>query len=303
MGQSESSLRQTTLRHHIGCVGVGIHSGARVAVTLRPAGPGDGIRFVRIDRAERPMIPGTLDAVVQADACIVLGNAAGARIAAVEHLMAAFALCDIDNAVVEVSGPEIPVLDGSASPFTFLIECAGRVEQEELRSAVELDRGGALSWNDAEISLTPADELHMESEVGHYSPVIERQRLALGGPVELLKTDLAAARDVVLGPMPAGVVPPGPIRIDASGVLNPEGLRFDDEVARHDLLDTLGALRLLGVVPAVRLSSRDAGHAIRIELLRVVTGRPGAGEAVPHARGHVRGAHQRSPMAALASSA
>ncbi len=130
MGQSESSLRQTTLRHHIGCVGVGVHSGARVAVTLRPAGPDEGIRFVRIDRAERPTIPGTLGAVVEAEACIVLGNAAGARIAAVEHLMAAFALCDIDNAVVEVSGPEIPVLDGSASPFTFLIECAGRMEQE-----------------------------------------------------------------------------------------------------------------------------------------------------------------------------
>ncbi len=303
MGQSESSLRQTTLRHHIGCVGVGVHSGARVAVTLRPAGPGEGIRFVRIDRAERPTIPGTLDAVVEAEDCVVLGNAAGARIAAVEHLMAAFALCDIDNAVVEVSGPEIPVLDGSASPFTFLIECAGRVEQEAHRSSVDIASGGALSWGEAEISLAPAEALHLQCEVDRYSPAIGRQRLVLDGPAELLKTDIAAARDVVLGHMPVGVVPPGPIRIDATRVLNPEGLRFDDEVARHDLLDTLGALRLLGAVSKIELSSRNATHAIRIELLRMVTGLPTAGRHVEPMRGRARAGHQQAALTALASSA
>ncbi len=306
MAPSESSLRQTTLRHHIGCVGVGIHSGARVAVTLRPAGPDEGIRFLRIDRADRPTIAATLGSVVEADACIVLGNAAGARIAAVEHLMAAFALCDIDNATVEVSGPEIPVLDGSASPFTFLIECAGRLEQDEPRRTVELARGATLSRGEAEISLTPAQDLRFTSDVGLYAPALGRQRLALAGSIELLKAELAAARDVVVGPVPIGVVLPGPIRLDASGVVSPEGLRFENEVARHDLLDALGALRLLGGIPMAHLVSRDASHALRIELLRTVTGDLSMGQDVQDsglARGAGAGGRQRSAVQALASSA
>ena len=129
---------QRTLRHAIGCVGVGLHSGARTALTLHPAEIGHGIRFRRADRPGTATIAAVYDNVVDTTLCTTLGLPGGPRVAMVEHILAAFAACEIDNALIDVSGPEIPVMDGSAQPFVFLIECAGIVEQDEDRPVIEV---------------------------------------------------------------------------------------------------------------------------------------------------------------------
>ena len=129
---------QRTLRNPIGCVGTGLHTGAKVSLTLHPAEPDSGVRFVRYDRPGGSTIPARFDQVCDTTMCTALGDAAGRAVGPVEHLMAALAICEIDNVLVEVSGPELPIMDGSAQPFVFLIECAGH---DRAGAAAPLDRG------------------------------------------------------------------------------------------------------------------------------------------------------------------
>ena len=147
-GDVRYDLPQRTLRHSIGCVGVGLHSGARVALTLHPAPVGHGIRFRRLDRPGSAPIPARFDCVVDTAMCVTLGLPGGPRVAMVEHLMAAMAACEITNAMVEVSGPELPVMDGSAQPFVFLMECAGVDEQPGERPVIEVVRPVSVSSDD-----------------------------------------------------------------------------------------------------------------------------------------------------------
>jgi UDP-3-O-[3-hydroxymyristoyl] N-acetylglucosamine deacetylase len=147
---------QRTLRNVIGCVGVGLHTGAKVSLTLNPAPADSGIVFLRKDRPGEAPIEALFHRVCDTTMCTTLGRPGGAMVSTVEHLMAALAACEIDNALIEVGGPEVPVMDGSAQPFVFLIECAGIAEQDAPRRQIEILKPVAVTAHGKSARLEPA---------------------------------------------------------------------------------------------------------------------------------------------------
>src|ERR1700722_5131100 len=177
-----ATWRQRTLKAPIGCVGVGLHSGLRVNMTLRPARADHGVVFRRTDLGIE--IPARFDHVVDTRLATVLGLDDGtARIGTVEHLMAALAGSLIDNVMVEVDGPELPILDGSAAPYQFLLDCAGSVEQEAPRTVIHVNRRVHVSEGDAFAEFRPASpgrtHLHMAMSIDFSAAAIGRQALSL----------------------------------------------------------------------------------------------------------------------------
>ena len=170
---------QRTLRSPIGCVGVGLHTGAKVSMTLHPAAPDSGIRFVRHDQPGAPAVPARYDAVCDTTMCTTLGRPGGTMVATVEHLMAALAACEIDNVVVEVSGPELPIMDGSAQPFVFLIECAGVVDQHRPRRWIEVVKPVSVGSHGKLALLEPFDGLQIDCEIRFEHPLIDNQSLGI----------------------------------------------------------------------------------------------------------------------------
>src|ERR1700728_3279946 len=153
---SIQAIWQRTLKAPIGCVGIGLHSGRRVSLNLRPAGPGHGIVFRRTDLGRN--IPARFDHVVDTQLATVLADPhwASVRVGTVEHLMAALSALGIDNVLVELDGPEVPVLDGSAAPFVFLLDCAGVTEQSTPRAHIEIRRPVRVAEGDAFAELRPS---------------------------------------------------------------------------------------------------------------------------------------------------
>jgi UDP-3-O-[3-hydroxymyristoyl] N-acetylglucosamine deacetylase len=170
--------RQKTLKRAIPCRGVGLHSGAIVSMLLRPAPADTGIRFLRTDVTDRdPWIAARYDRVVDTRLCTVIGNEAGVRVGTIEHLMAALAGCEIDNAVVEIDAAEVPVMDGSSEPFVFLIDCAGTVEQDAPRRAVAVRRTVTVGDAARGLTLAPADAFSVDFEIDFASAVVARSTI------------------------------------------------------------------------------------------------------------------------------
>jgi UDP-3-O-[3-hydroxymyristoyl] N-acetylglucosamine deacetylase len=275
-----TAWRQRTLKAPIGCVGVGLHSGLRVNLTLRPAQPGHGIIFRRTDLGIG--IPARFDHVVDTRLATVLGLADGiARIGTVEHLMAALVGSAIDNVLIEVDGPELPILDGSAAPFLFLLDCAGSIEQDAPRSVIQVRRPVRVSDGDAFAELRPAKPgstgLDMALSIDFAAAAIGRQALSLGLTPESFRHELARARTFTLAEeidqmRAAGYARGGSLDnavvVDQARVLNPAGLRMRDEFARHKLLDAVGDLALAGGPLCGRFIAHRSGHALNNRLLR-----------------------------------
>jgi UDP-3-O-[3-hydroxymyristoyl] N-acetylglucosamine deacetylase len=274
--------RQRTLKASIGCVGVGLHSGLRVNMTLRPAPARHGIVFRRTDLDVD--IPARFDHVVDTRLATVLGLEDGtARVGTVEHLMAALAGSHIDNAVIEVDGPELPILDGSAAPYLFLLDCAGSVEQEAPRPMILVHRWVRVSDGDAFAELRPpapgSTGLDMAISIDFSAAAIGRQALSLDLTPESFRRELARARTFTLAQeieqmRAAGLALGGSLDnavvVDDARVLNPAGLRMPDEFARHKLLDAVGDLALAGVQICGRFVAHRSGHALNNRLLRAL---------------------------------
>jgi UDP-3-O-[3-hydroxymyristoyl] N-acetylglucosamine deacetylase len=272
---------QRTLKAAIHCVGVGLHSGRHVTMVLQPAAANTGIVFRRIDLGID--IPARFDAVVDTKLCTVLAapDAPEARIGTVEHVMAALTACGIDNAVVEVDGPEIPVLDGSAAPFVFLIDCAGIVEQAEPRRVIEVLRTVTVSDGESFIEIRPATVggFELAVSIAFDAPAIGRQALSLRVGDSVFRQDLAPARTFALatdiaGLQAAGLAQGGSLEnavvVDGARVLNPGGLRMADEFVRHKMLDMVGDLALAGAALRARVVAHRPGHALNNRLLRAL---------------------------------
>jgi UDP-3-O-[3-hydroxymyristoyl] N-acetylglucosamine deacetylase len=240
--------RQRTFRHVIGCVGVGLHSGARVGLTLRPAEAGTGVRFRRADRPGTAAIPARLDHLREGPSGAGLGAGGTPTVRAVEHLMAALLACEIDNALVEISGPELPLMDGSARPFVLLIECAGTVEQDAPVAQLELLRPIAVAEEGRQARLEPAAGLHLAMD----DVATPTRSFAFSFSPEACKRELVAARE------------PGCLG-NGDGNLDP---RFADEPARHAALDALGDLALMPARLHARYVGTAADAALRRRLLR-----------------------------------
>jgi UDP-3-O-[3-hydroxymyristoyl] N-acetylglucosamine deacetylase len=274
---------QRTLKAPIGCVGVGLHSGRRINLNLRPAEPNHGIVFRRIDLGRD--IPARFDRVVDTRLATVLGDEhwASARIGTVEHLMAALAALGVDNVLVELDGPELPALDGSAAPFVFLLDCAGIVEQSAPRSHIEIRRPVRVSDGEAFAELRPATTgqtgLDMALSIDFAAVAIGRQALSLRLTPDSFRSELARARTFTLAEdvaqlRAAGLAQGGSLDnavvVDQARILNPGGLRMDDEFARHKLLDAVGDLALAGAPLAGRFIAHRTGHALNNRLLRAL---------------------------------
>ncbi len=273
---------QRTVRTAIGCAGVGLHCGQRVALTLRPAEPNAGIVFRRVDLGID--IPARFDTVVDTQLSTVIGRIGDprVRVSTVEHLMAALSAAGVDNAVVELDGPEVPVLDGSAAPFLFLLDCAGIETQAAPRRLIEVLRPVRVEEGEAFAELRPAGAeggLSLAVSIDFTAPAIGRQALSLPLLAGAFRREVAAARtfalaDEVEALRGAGFGRGGSLSnavvVDGARVLNPEGLRMADEFVRHKLLDAVGDLGLAGAALRGRLVAHRPGHTLNNRLLQAL---------------------------------
>lgn len=265
---------QQTLKTAIGCRGIGLHSGQKVMMTLRPGPVDTGIVFRRTDvNAE---IRANWANAVDSALCTTLSNTEGITVGTVEHLIAALAGAEIDNAIVELDGPEVPIMDGSSAPFLFLIECAGIVEQHAARRAIKVLKNVSVIENGATAALFPDHGFSMSFEIDFDNPLIRRQDICLVFDAETFKTELSQARtfgllDEVDRLRRAGFARGGSLAnavvVGHDHVLNTGGLRYGDEFVRHKLLDAFGDLYLAGGPLIGHFRGVRSGHAHTRRLL------------------------------------
>jgi len=280
---SSTPVSQQTIKTAICCTGTGLHTGARVNVSLHPAEPGTGIVFRRADLGVE--IPARFDLVCDTRLCTVLraSDRPDARIGTVEHLMAALIASGITNVVVEVDGPELPVLDGSAEPWMFLLDCAGKAEQAAPLVEIEVLRPVRVEEGEAYVELRPgvAGCLELSLAIEFSAVAIGRQALNMTLRGDAFR-DIARARTFALaheidGLRAAGLAKGGSLDnavvVDGSRVLNPCGLRMQDEFVRHKLLDAVGDLALGGVLRG-RFIGHRSGHALNNRVLRALFADP-----------------------------
>ncbi|MCA1939649.1 MAG: UDP-3-O-acyl-N-acetylglucosamine deacetylase [Caenispirillum bisanense] len=273
--------RQRTLKSAISCTGIALHSGQKVTMTLQPAPADTGIVFRRTDIAGRNAeIPALWNAVADSRLCTVIANDQGVTVATIEHLMAALAGCGLDNAVVELNGPEVPIMDGSSAPFVFLVECAGTVEQDATRKVIRIRREVAVRNGETVAALTPGrGGLTVDFEIDFTARAIGRQRDAFLVTPATFKQDIARARTFgMLEDIPkmraAGLGLGGSLDnavvVNDDQILNEDGLRFGNEFVRHKILDAVGDLALAGHPIVGRFHGVRSSHAHNNKLLRAL---------------------------------
>ena len=277
-----STLRQRTLKTSISCAGVGLHSGARVTMTLHPAEPDSGIRFRRIDIAGGGAIVSALWSNVgdtRLNTC--LKDEAGHQVRTVEHLMSALAGMGIDNALIDITGPEVPAMDGSAAPFLFLIECAGTVEQAAPRRAIKVLRRVTVRDGEKVAELLPGTGFSLEVTIDFAVAAIRRQVSTVVMSAGAFKNEISRARSFgfeqeVTQLRAAGLALGGSLENavvisgDGERVLNEEGLRYEDEFVRHKILDAIGDLSLAGAPLIGHFRGVRCGHEMNNRLLRTL---------------------------------
>lgn len=271
------------------CAGIGVHSGNHVRVVLRPANVDSGIVFHRTDvRGADGRIVASGTNVSATVGCTTLRNEAGVEVSTVEHLLAACAGLGVDNLLIEIDGPELPILDGSSAPFVQVILNAGvKAQSAAVRRIVILDPI-EVRMGDKRAALMPAqdfDGLEMDVTIRFLDPAIGVQRRALQLTPEAFLAEVAEARtfgfmaDVdrmrALG-LGLGASMDNTIVVDGGRVANPEGLRFEDEFVRHKLLDAIGDLALVGAPICGRLVADQPGHALNACLVRALLETPEA---------------------------
>ncbi|MBI1205702.1 MAG: UDP-3-O-acyl-N-acetylglucosamine deacetylase [Azospirillum sp.] len=278
-GASEG-LVQRTLKKAIYCTGVGLHSGARVSMSIAPAGADAGIAFRRTDlRGGQAVIPALWNRVADTKLCTVIANRGGISVGTIEHLMAALRGCGIDNAMIEIDGPEVPIMDGSADPFVFLIEAAGAVTQGKARRAIRVLKPIAVGDYRRGARLTPGSGFTFSFEIDFKSAAVAHQDGYVALTDGSFKQELARARTFGflheveqlrrLGLARGGSLA-NAIVVSGDRVLNEGGLRYPDEFVRHKLLDSIGDLYLAGAPIIGHFHGQRAGHAVNNQLLHAL---------------------------------
>ncbi len=258
-------------------------------MNLCPAPANAGIQFRRTDVGTDDIVSAHFENVVDTQLGTTIANKAGVRVLTVEHLMAAFAGCGIDNAIVEINNEEVPIMDGSAAPFVFLIECAGVRELMSPRKVVRIKRPVRVGDKDRHATLHPADGFEVDLEIDFTSAAIGRQRHSLRMVNGAFKSELCRARtfgflkDVEMMQsmgLALGGSLDNAIVIDGDVVLNDDGLRYRDEFVRHKLLDVVGDLATAGLAIEGRFEGAKTGHSLNNELLNAVFADPANYEIV-----------------------
>lgn len=285
-------LAQRTLKTITKAVGVGLHSGQRVELTLRPAAPGAGIVFRRVDLPQPVDIPVSAESVTDTRMATTISTGA-AKVQTIEHLMSAFAGLGIDNLYVDITADEVPILDGSASSFVFLLQAAGIEKQQAPKQFLRVIKpvevregeGSATKW----ARLTPYEGYKLSFEIEFDHPAVDStgQRVEFDIGSGSYTRDIARARtfgftkDVEM--MRANGLAMGggldnAIVMDDYKVLNSEGLRYNDEFVKHKMLDAMGDLYCVGKPLLAAYSAFRSGHALNNKLLRQLLSRPDAFE-------------------------
>jgi len=271
---------QRTLKNTIRATGVGLHTGKKVLMTLRPAPPDSGIVFRRSDLTESVDIPAHAENVgdTTLGTTLIKGEA---RVSTVEHLLSAFAGLGIDNAIVEVSAPEVPIMDGSAGPFVFLLQSAGIEEQRAPKHFVRIKKRIRVDEGDKWAQFDPFDGFKVNFEIEFNHPIFKRrsQRASMDfSTTSFLKEvsrartfgfmrdlEMLRARNLALGGNLDNA-----IVLDDFRVLNEDGLRYEDEFVKHKILDAIGDLYLLGHSLIGEFSGYKSGHSLNNKLLRTL---------------------------------
>ena len=282
----EHGAFQHTLRAPALFAGVGVHTGVYTRVAVRPAPEHTGVVFVRTDVADRDnRIAATGEAVCKTQLGTVIGNAEGVTVSTIEHLMAALAMLGVDNAVVEVDGPEMPIMDGSAEPFVRLIDRAGKRPQAAARRFIEILDTVEVADGDKRAALKPAIGFEVAFEIRFPTAVIGRQAIDLAMDEMAFRRELADCRTFgflheVEALRAMGLARGGSLEnavvIEGDRVLNPDGLRRPDEFVRHKALDAIGDLYVLGGPILGRFEGVLAGHCLNNRLVRALLARPDA---------------------------
>ena len=283
-------MKQRTLKDSIRATGIGLHSGAKVFMTLRPAPPNTGIVFRRLDLPEPVDIPADALSVSETTLGTTLERG-GVKVATVEHLMSAMAGLGIDNAFVDLTAPEVPIMDGSAAPFVFLLQSAGIEEQNAPKRFVRVVRPVKVSEGDKWALLKPYDGFKINFEIDFDHPVLKkhRQKMSLEFSTASFLREISRARtfgflrdletlrakDLTLGGSLDNA-----IVMDDYRVLNEDGLRFRDEFVRHKVLDAVGDLYLLGSSLIGEFVGYKSGHRLNNLLLREMLAHPSTYEEV-----------------------
>jgi len=269
---------QRTIRRAISCAGIGLHSGRKVTLSLKPAPAGAGIRFCRSDIGTL-QVPATVEHVGGINYATALTRDA-VRVDTVEHLLAAFVGLGIDNVVVELNSPEVPIMDGSAAPFVYLIQEAGVKDLAEQRRYLKVLRPMSLTRGDKRIALYPSDHCKVSYSISFDHPLLRHQARTVRITEEAFVDEIAPARTfgflkevemlrrqglALGGSLENAVV------VGDTGVLN-SALRFDDEFVRHKILDLLGDMALVGHPIVGHLVAHRGGHGLHTEFAAHVLG-------------------------------
>ena len=278
---------QTTVKSSISFTGKGLHSGEPVRLTILPAAAEYGIWFARTDVLEGDnLIPARWDAVNRSPLCTRIQNSAGVEVSTVEHIMAALAGCGVHNALIELDGPEVPIVDGSAVPFVRgIMQCGLQVlgvpvRAFEIMQTVTVTEGGATA------TLEPADTMYIDFQIDFEDAAIGSQRKSLrlnnGSFARELSDSRTFCRQADVEAMQANGLALGgssgenAVVFEGDKVLSPGGLRHSDEPVRHKMLDALGDLALAGAPIMGRYTGTRAGHSLTNTLLRKAFATPGA---------------------------
>ena len=270
---------QHTIQYDTSCRGQGLHSGASIHMTIRPAPPDSGIRFKRLDIGGSPVIAARHEQVVDTRLATTIGSG-GVVVSTIEHLMAAFMGAGVDNALVELDGPEVPIFDGSAAPHLRQLRKAGLRAQGAPRAPLRIRKPLTVREGDAYIKAEPSDVLRVRYIIDFPHPLVGRQELSWTFGEDAFSRDIAGARtfgflkDVNLlksmglakgGSLENAVV------FDDQSLLNQEGFRYADECVRHKILDFLGDISLYGRPVIGSFEAYKAGHALHGRFLEALT--------------------------------
>lgn len=273
-------LKQRTLKKVIHATGVGLHNGEKVTLTLRPALINTGIIFKRVDLPQPNEIKATPEAVHDTRMCSALEQD-GARVATVEHLMSALAGLGVDNVLIEVNAPEIPIMDGSSGPFVFLLQEAGLVEQNAAKKFIRILKNVEVIDGDKWVRFEPYHGFKIDFTIDFNHPVFEHS----GNHVQIDFAEASYIKEIsrarTFGFMHEveylrsnGLARGGSLEnaivLDEYRVLNNDGLRYEDEFAKHKVLDAIGDLYMLGYPILGAFYAHKSGHALNNKLLRAL---------------------------------
>lgn len=274
---------QHTVAAEVGCVGVALHTGDMVNMTIRSAPPHAGIVFIRKDLKEHHQIPARYDMVSETTLGTTIRNAHGVQVSTIEHVMAALWGAGIDNARIELDGAEVPIMDGSSEPFVFLLDCAGRVQQKATRRVVKVLREVTVAEGGSTATIRPHDGFALDVEIVFNHRLIATQKAQYDFTDVSFKQALSRARTFgfardVENMRKLGLARGGSLHnaivLGEEDILNEGGLRYADEFVRHKALDCIGDYYLAGGIIEGKVATIRPGHGINNKLLRALFSDP-----------------------------